>query len=179
MCLADLRAWKWVCALVCLNSAPSVPRANCFPLTGFPREWPLTWIGEDTLQKAWAIVAFRGQVPFRELEAAKYFLDELAPIIILVPLKVCEEVLALDRLGVKVAQGWQYGRKVLLKQGVQEVAIVVAKDEGEATLEELCAAYNVLPGKDTPVILVTSKSHVPDYLVLLTTMRDSRVGGGQ
>jgi uncharacterized SAM-binding protein YcdF (DUF218 family) len=116
-------------------------------------------ISEDTPRKAAAIVALRGQVPFRELEAAKYYREGFAPIVILVPSKAREEALALDRLGIKVTQDWQYGREVLVKQGVPPAAIVVAKGEGEGTLEELRAAYDVVANQDAPVILVTSKYH--------------------
>lgn len=116
-------------------------------------------ISEDPLRQAAAIVALRGQVPFRELEAAKYYRDGFAPMVILVPSKAREEALALDRLGINVTQDWQYGREVLVKQGVPPAAIVVAKDEGEGTLEELRAAYDVLPNNDAAVILVTSKYH--------------------
>jgi len=116
-------------------------------------------ISEDPLGKAAAIVALGGQLPFRELEAAKYYHEGFAPIVILVPSKAREEGVALDRLGVKVTQDWQYGREVLVKQSVPAAAIVVAKGVGEGTLEELRAAYDVLPNKDAPVILVTSKYH--------------------
>ena len=134
-------------------------------------------ITEDPPRKAAAIVALRGQVPFRELEAAKYYRDGFAPIVILVPSKAREENRALDRLGVKVTQDWQYGREVLVKQGVPPAAIVIAKGEGEGTLEELRAAYEALVSQRSevgdqrpalskvegsavmPVILVTSKYH--------------------
>ena len=134
-------------------------------------------ITEDPPRKAAAIVALRGQVPFRELEAAKYYRDGFAPIVILVPSKAREENRALDRLGVKVTQDWQYGREVLVKQGVPPAAIVIAKGEGEGTLEELRAAYEALVSQRSevgdqrpalskvegsavmPAILVTSKYH--------------------
>lgn len=116
-------------------------------------------ITEDPLQKAEAIVALRGQVPFRDLEAAKYFREGFAPVVILVPTKAREEAQAMERLGVKVIQDWEYGREVLLKQGVPESAIVITKNEGEGTLEELRAAYQAMPDKTAPVILVTSKYH--------------------
>lgn len=114
---------------------------------------------EDPLQKAAAIVALRGQVPFRDLEAAKYFHQGLAPVVILVPTKLREEGRAMERLGVKITQDWEYGREILLKQGVPQTAILVTKDEGEGTLEELRAAYDALPDKTSPIILVTSKYH--------------------
>lgn len=114
---------------------------------------------EDAPQKAAAIVALRGQVPFRDLEAAKYFREGFAPVVMLVPTKAREEGPAMERLGVKVTQDWEYGREVLLKSGVPKSAIVVTKGEGEGTLEELRAAYDALPDKTAPVILVTSKFH--------------------
>lgn len=114
---------------------------------------------EDPLQKAAAIVALRGQVPFRDLEAAKYFRAGFAPVVILVPTKAREEAQAMERLGVKITQDWEYGREILLKQNVPESAIVVTKGQGEGTLEELRAAYDTLPDKTAPVILVTSKFH--------------------
>jgi len=116
-------------------------------------------ITEDPPRKAAAIVVLRGQVPFRELEAAKYYRAGFASIVILVPSKPREQAQELERLGVKVTQDWEYGREVLLKQGVPESAIVIAKGDGEGTLEELRAAYNMLPNKDALVILVTSKYH--------------------
>ena len=101
-------------------------------------------ITEDPPRKAAAIVALRGQVPFRELEAAKYYHEGFAPIVILVPNKPLEEARELVRLGVKVTQDWQYGREVLVKQGVPPAAIVIAKGEGEGTLEELRVVWGEL-----------------------------------
>ena len=123
-------------------------------------------ITEDPPRKAAAIVALRGQVPFRELEAAKYYRDGFAPIVILVPSKAREENRALDRLGVKVTQDWQYGREVLVKQGVPPAAIVIAKGEGEGTLEELRAAYEAL---------VSQRSEVGDQRPALSKVEGSAV----
>ncbi len=41
----------------------------------------MSTVSEEPLRKAAAIVALRGQVPFRELEAAKYYRGGFAPIV--------------------------------------------------------------------------------------------------
>ena len=65
----------------------------------------------------------------------------------------------LHQLGVKKVQEWELARAVLIQQGVPASAILIPKDEGVGTLEELQAAYGALRSKDAPVILVTSKYH--------------------
>jgi uncharacterized SAM-binding protein YcdF (DUF218 family) len=76
---------------------------------------------------------------------------------------------ALQQLGVKKPPSWELSRAVLIQQGVPPSAIVIAKDEGIGTLEELQAAYRALVSQRSeisgqrsasmPVILVTSKYH--------------------
>ena len=114
---------------------------------------------EDPLEPAAAIIPLGGQIPFREMEAAKLYRDGWAPRVIIVRAALSAEAAALQALKIKKAEGWEVSDEVLRQQGVPASAIVVPKDEGVGTLEELQAAYAVLPNKDAPVILVTSKYH--------------------
>ena len=114
---------------------------------------------EDSLQPAAAIVALGGQTPFREIEAARLYHAGLAPVVILVREARSAEWEALQHLGVKKVHEWELARAVLTQQGVPASAILIPKDEGVGTLEELQAAYGALRSKDAPVILVTSKYH--------------------
>ena len=116
-------------------------------------------IVEDSLQPAAAIVALGGQTPFREIEAARLYHAGLAPQIVIVREAPNAQSEVLLQLGVKRVQEWALARAVLIQQGVPASAILIPKDEGVGTLEELQAAYGALRSKDAPVILVTSKYH--------------------
>jgi uncharacterized SAM-binding protein YcdF (DUF218 family) len=116
-------------------------------------------IVEDPLLPAAAIVALGGQTPFREMEAATLYRSGLATQVFIVREAPNAESDALKRLGIKKPQTWELARAVLIQQGVPPEAIVIPKDEGIGTLEELQAVYNDLEPKDAPVIFVTSKYH--------------------
>ena len=116
-------------------------------------------IVEDSLQPAAAIVALGGQTPFREIEAAKLYHAGWAPQVFVVREAASDEAQALQQLGIKKPQSWELSRAVLVQQGVPPSALVIPKDEGIGTLEELQAAYAALEHKNAAVILVTSKYH--------------------
>ena len=114
---------------------------------------------EDPLEPAAAIVPLGGQIPFREIEAARLYYAGWAPGIVIVRGALSDESDALNRLGMRKIPEWELARQVLIKQGVRESSIRVAEDEAAGTLEELRAVYNSLTVKSAPVILVTSKYH--------------------
>ena len=114
---------------------------------------------EDRLQPAAAIVVLGGQTPFREIEAARLFAKGWAPKVIVIPGALWEEQQALSELGVKVPEGWETSREVLLKKGVPSSAIIIPKGRAEGTLEELKLAFNAIGAVNKPVILVSSKYH--------------------
>jgi uncharacterized SAM-binding protein YcdF (DUF218 family) len=116
-------------------------------------------IVEDPLERTAAIVSLGGQLPFREMEAAKLYRAGWAPQVIIVRGAPNPESQALEALKIKKEQEWELSRQVLIQQGVPGSAIVVPKQEAVGTLEELQAAYAAIPTKDAPVILVTSKFH--------------------
>lgn len=114
---------------------------------------------EDPLRPAAAIVVLGGQSPFREIEAARLFAQGWAPKVIVIPGVVWEEQQTLSKLGIRVAEGWEISREVLLKTGVPSSAIVVSEGRAEGTLEELKVAFKTIAPGDKPVILVSSKYH--------------------
>ncbi len=114
---------------------------------------------EDPLQPAAAIVPLGGQIPFREIEAAKLYRDGWAPVIFIVAARPREEAKALEKMGIKMSEQWDLRREVLLRQGVPGSAIVAPQGEAIGTLEELGVVYQALGAKDSSVILVTSKYH--------------------
>lgn len=116
-------------------------------------------IVEDRLAPAAAIIALGGHLPFREMEAAKLYRDGWAQQVIIVRSALSAEAEALQALKIKKPQEWELSGEVLRQQAVPASAIIIPKDEGVGTLEELQAAYAVLPNKHAPVILVTSKYH--------------------
>jgi uncharacterized SAM-binding protein YcdF (DUF218 family) len=123
------------------------------------REIAYFLIVEHTLRPASAIIALAGQTPFREMEAARLYRAGFAPQVVIVREAPSIESEALNQLGVNKPQSWEFSRAVLVQQGVPLSSIVIAKDEGIGTLEELQAAYAVISTKDARVILVTSKYH--------------------
>ena len=116
-------------------------------------------IVEDSLRPSAAIVSLGGQTPFREMEAARLYRAGWAPVVVVVREAASKESKTLEALGIRVEQGWEVRRKVLVQQGVPSSAIVVPGEGAEGTLEELKAAYGVLNPRDARVILVTSKYH--------------------
>ena len=130
--------------LVGLTHAPLLQRVASFLIV------------EDSLEQAAAIVVMGGQSPFREMEAAKIYRAGLAPSVVVARGIRWEEQQTLRKLGVKVPEGWETSREVLLRLGVPLSAIIVPADRAEGTLEELQVAAKALhPNKD-PVILVSS-----------------------
>ena len=116
-------------------------------------------IVEDRLEPAAAIVVLGGQLPFREMEAAKLYRDGWAPLLVIVRGARREEAKALEHLRIRVTEGWELSREVLIRQGVPPSAILVPEEEAEGTLEESQVAVRALKPENLPVILVTSKFH--------------------
>lgn len=114
---------------------------------------------EHRLRPAAAIVVLGGQPPFREIEAARLFTQGWAPKVIVIRAALWEEQEALSKLGVRVPEGWETGRDVLLKKGVPFSAIIVSESRAEGTLEELKLAFKAIDPGSKPVILVSSKYH--------------------
>jgi uncharacterized SAM-binding protein YcdF (DUF218 family) len=118
-------------------------------------------IVEDPLEPAAAIVVLRGQVPFREMEAAALYHAAWAPKLVLVKNAEWEAGQALRALGVPFPAEWELGRAALLRLGVPPSAIVVLESEAPGTLEELQIVAQALASEaeHRPLILVTSKFH--------------------
>ena len=116
-------------------------------------------IVEDPLEPAAAIVVFGGQLPFREMEAARLYRAGWAPQVVIVRGSRREESKALQDLQIEVREAWELSRAVLIRQGVPPSAIVVPEEEAEGTLEESQVAVRALKPENRPVILVTSKYH--------------------
>ena len=114
---------------------------------------------EDSLEPAAAIVPLGGQIPFREIEAARLYHAGWAPLVVIVPGARREEERALHDLQIEVSEPWELSREVLLQQGVPASAILVPKEDAEGTLEELQVVHRALGSNNAPVILVTSKFH--------------------
>ena len=114
---------------------------------------------EDSLEPASVIVVLGGQVPFREMEAARLYRAGWAPRVVMVRPSRREQQQALQKLGVAVQEGWELSHEVLIRLGVPPSAILVSKEEADGTLEELQIVAQTLKPNGTPVILVTSKYH--------------------
>jgi uncharacterized SAM-binding protein YcdF (DUF218 family) len=114
---------------------------------------------EDPLKPAVAIAVLEGQVPFREMEAAKLYREKWADRVVVVRGRQREEREALLKLGIKPPEGWELSREVLLRLGVPSSAILVPDEEAEGTLEELRIVAEAIRPGHAAVILVTSKYH--------------------
>jgi len=114
---------------------------------------------EDPLQPAAAIVVLGGGMPGREIKAARIYKSGWAPVVLLVRGAHLAHSKELQNLGIPIKEAWKVGREVLIRQGIPASAILVVKDDAPNTFEELQAAFRALPSKESPVILVTSKSH--------------------
>lgn len=115
------------------------------------RETASFLIVEHTLRPAAAIIALAGKTPFREMEAARLYRAGFAPPVIIVREAPTIESEALQQLGVKKPPSWELSHAVLVQQGVPPSAIVIAKDEGIGTLEELQAAWETLVSQRSEV----------------------------
>ena len=133
-------------------------------LAGFAHAWLFRSVAsflivEDPLEHAAAIVVLGGQLPFREMEAAKFYREGWAPLLVIVRGARREEAKALQDLRIEYKEGWELSREVLIRQGVPPSAILVPEEEAEGTLEESQAAFRAVKPDNIPVILVTSKYH--------------------
>jgi uncharacterized SAM-binding protein YcdF (DUF218 family) len=99
---------------------------------------------EDPLQPAAAIISLGGKLPFREIEAARLYREGWAPRVIIVRATASAESELLRTLEINKPEEWELSRAVLEQQGVPASAIVIPKDEGVGTLEELQAAWGTI-----------------------------------
>ena len=114
---------------------------------------------EDSLEPAAAIVPLGGHLPFREMEAARLYRANWAPVVVIMREARNEESKGLQDLGIELKEGWELRREVLIRQGVPSSAIHVVEEKAGGTLEELQAVVRALKPENLPVILVTSKYH--------------------
>jgi uncharacterized SAM-binding protein YcdF (DUF218 family) len=113
---------------------------------------------EDPLVKAQAIVVLSGAMPLRAIEAAKLYREGYAPEIWLT--HSTEPGETLEKMGIPFSGEDYYNKLVLIHEGVPPEAIHVLEPPIVNTADEIEAAAAALkPGKDAPVILVTTKVH--------------------
>jgi uncharacterized SAM-binding protein YcdF (DUF218 family) len=116
-------------------------------------------IVEDALIPAAAILALGGGTPFREIEAANLYKAGWAPRVVIGRDSGSVETRALEKLGIKLQEGWEVSRDVLMRLGVPDEAIRIWHFQTGGTLEELKWLSEGIGDKNAPVILVTSKVH--------------------
>jgi uncharacterized SAM-binding protein YcdF (DUF218 family) len=114
---------------------------------------------EDPLTPATAILALGGGTPFREIEAANLYKARWAPRVIIGRDSGSVETKTLEQLGVRLQEGWEVSRDVLMRLGVPDEAIRIWQFQTGGTLEELKWLFEAIDEKNAPVILVTSKVH--------------------
>lgn len=128
---------------------------------------------EDPLLKARAIVVLSGALPVRAIEAAKLYRQGYAPEIWLT--HSTEPGETLEVMGIPFAGEDHYNRLVLIHEGVPAEAIHVLEPAIVNTADEIRAIAAALArGKETTVILVTTKAHTRRVRFLW-----SKMGSGQ
>jgi len=113
---------------------------------------------EDPLVKARAIVVLSGAMPLRAIEAAKLYRKGYAPEIWLT--HSTEPGETLEEMGIPFADEDYYNKLVLMHKGVPPEAIHVLEPPIVNTADEIKVIVPALAqGKDSTVILVTTKAH--------------------
>lgn len=113
---------------------------------------------EDPLVKARAIVVLSGAMPLRAIEAAKLYRKGYAPEIWLTHSTLPGETL--EQMGIPFSGEDHYNALVLIHEGVPLEAIHVLEPPIVNTVDEIKVIAPALArGKDSAVILVTSKAH--------------------
>jgi len=107
-------------------------------LVGFARGPILRGIGsflftEGSLEPSAAIVVLGGQMPFREMEAARLFTERWAPKVIVIPGALREEQRALSELGKRVPEGWEISRESSVR--VQQKTLMTTRDIADTILK--------------------------------------------
>ncbi len=117
-------------------------------------------IVEDPLRSASTIIVLGGDLPVREIEAARIYHAGWAPNLMLIQVGFSEQQQMLRELGVELAESMVRTREVLVRLGIPDSAIVVPEERFRGgTFEELKVAARALARDTLPVILVTSKVH--------------------
>ena len=115
-------------------------------------------VTEDPLRKATAIAVMSGRMPERALEAARIYQQGYAPRVWLT--HATEPGAALAKLAIPYVGEDEYGKQVLMHEGVPENAIAVLDPPIVNTADELKTIGSALAKeKGDSVILVTSKVH--------------------
>jgi uncharacterized SAM-binding protein YcdF (DUF218 family) len=115
-------------------------------------------IREDPLRKANAIAVMSGRMPERALEAARIYQQGYAPRVWLT--HSTEPGATLAKLSVHYVGEEEYGKQLLVREGVPESAIEVLDPPIMNTADEMKTIGGALAKeKDATVILVTSKVH--------------------
>jgi uncharacterized SAM-binding protein YcdF (DUF218 family) len=128
-----------------------------------------TWLAaSDPLpQHAGAIVVLGGQVPFRAMEAAAIYRQNVAREVWLTQGAAHEDDIALARLGIDRTPEHLLSREVLLRLGVPADAIRIIPDLVQNTAEEVRAIFKTAANRRIAiVILVTSKYHARRVKIL-------------
>ena len=90
-------------------------------------------ITEDTLEPAAAIVPLGGQIPFREMEAAKLYRAGWAPKAIVIPRALREEQQALSELGIRVPESWEISPQSSVR--VRQKTLMTIRDIADTILK--------------------------------------------
>jgi len=113
---------------------------------------------EDPLEKAQSIVVLSGGMPVRAVEAAKLFREGYAPEIWLT--RGVEPAASMKAMNIPYVGEDFYNLRVLVHEGVPLDAIHVLPTPIVNTADEMKAiSAELAPGKNLPVIIVTTKAH--------------------
>ena len=122
----------------------------------------------DALQPAQSILVLGGYLPFRAMEAARFYNQRLAPEVWLTQYPPKPEELVLASMGIEWIAENAFSRRVLEHLGVPAEAISIVAPPALDTMGELRAAALTLRrrGGSGRIIIVTSKSHARRVKVL-------------
>jgi hypothetical protein len=122
-------------------------------------------VDEDPLAKAQAIVVLSGRMPIRAIEAAKLYREGYASKVWLT--HSTEPGATLASMGIPFYGEEYYDSLVLMHEGVPADAIRVLQPAILDTADELAAVSAAMAaGKDSTVIIVTSKVHTRRVRIL-------------
>jgi uncharacterized SAM-binding protein YcdF (DUF218 family) len=128
---------------------------------------------EDPLEKAEAIVVLSGRMPIRALEAARLYQAGYASQVWLT--RTVEPAASLQALHIAYLGEDFYDIRVLVHEGVPENAIHILNPAINNTADEVRAvAAELQRGKDSTVILVTTKAHARRVRTLWRILADPR-----
>jgi uncharacterized SAM-binding protein YcdF (DUF218 family) len=157
---------RWKLAVVCIAIALFFVLVGLF---GVGR-WLVV---EDPLEKAQGIAVLSGAMPVRAVEAAKLFREGYAPEIWLT--RCVEPAASMKAMNIPYVGEDFYNLRVLVHEGVPPDAIRVLSTPIVNTADEVNAIVEELaPGKNLPVIIVTSKAHTRRARTLWRRLTASR-----